>query len=63
MKTVGELRQQAERFRRLNRQISDPAAVQAICELASEFEMTAAELRIPVDRDHRFRSIVIAQSS
>jgi Protein of unknown function (DUF2934) len=44
MKTVGELRQQAERYRRLNRQISDPAAVQAICELASEFEMTAAEL-------------------
>jgi hypothetical protein len=44
MKRVGELRQQAERYRRLNRQISDPAAVQAICELAGEFEMTAAEL-------------------
>jgi hypothetical protein len=44
MKRACELRQQAERYRRLNRQISDPAAMQAICELAGEFEMTAAEL-------------------
>jgi hypothetical protein len=44
MKTAGELRQQAERYRRLMRQISDPAAVQAISDLAGEFEMTAAEL-------------------
>jgi hypothetical protein len=44
MKRVGELRQRAERFRRLKRQISDPATVQAICELVGEFEMTAEEL-------------------
>jgi Tn3 transposase DDE domain len=33
MKRACELRQQAERYRRLKRQISDPAAVQAICDL------------------------------
>jgi hypothetical protein len=44
MKRVGELRQQAERYRQLQSQISDPRAVQAICELAGEFEMTATEL-------------------
>ena len=44
MKRADELRQQAERYRRLKRQISDPAAVQAICDLAGEFEMTAADL-------------------
>jgi hypothetical protein len=44
MKKAGELRQQAERYRRLKRQISDPAAVRAICDPAGEFEMTAAEL-------------------
>jgi hypothetical protein len=44
MKRAGELRQQAERYRRLKNQISDPAAVRAICDLAGEFEMTAAEL-------------------
>jgi DUF2934 family protein len=44
MKKVGELRQRAERYQRLKRQISDPAALQAIGELAGEIEMTAAEL-------------------
>jgi hypothetical protein len=44
MKRAGELRQRAERYRRLKRQIGDPAAVQAICDLAGEFEITAAEL-------------------
>jgi hypothetical protein len=44
MQRVGELRQQAERYRRLRRQISDPRTVHAICELAGEFETTAAEL-------------------
>jgi hypothetical protein len=44
MKRAGELRQQAERYRRLMRQISDPRTVQAICELVGEFEMTAADL-------------------
>jgi hypothetical protein len=44
MKRAGELRQRAERYRRLTRQISDPAAVRAICELAGECEMTAEEL-------------------
>jgi hypothetical protein len=51
MKRAGELRQQAERYRRLKRQISDPAAVQAICDLAGEFDMTAEEL----ERRHRIR--------
>jgi hypothetical protein len=41
---VGELRQRAERYRRLKKEISDPTAVQAISDLAGEFEMTAAEL-------------------
>jgi hypothetical protein len=44
MKSAGELRQQAERYRRLKKEISDPAAVRAICDLAGEFETTAAEL-------------------
>jgi predicted patatin/cPLA2 family phospholipase len=44
MKRAGELRQKAERYRRVNRQISDPVAERAICDLAAEFEMTAAEL-------------------
>jgi hypothetical protein len=44
MKRAGELRQQAECYRQLKRQIGDPAAVRAICELAGEYEMTAAEL-------------------
>jgi hypothetical protein len=44
MKRAGELRQRAERYRRLNRQITDPATMHAICELAGEFEMTAVEL-------------------
>lgn len=44
MKRAGELRQQAERYRRLKRQIGDPAAMQAICDLAGKYDMTAAEL-------------------
>jgi transcription initiation factor TFIIIB Brf1 subunit/transcription initiation factor TFIIB len=44
MKRAGELRQQAERYRRLKRQITDPAAVRAICDVVDEYEMTAAEL-------------------
>jgi hypothetical protein len=44
MKRADELRHQAERYRQLNRQITDPAGMHAICELAGEFEMTAAEL-------------------
>jgi hypothetical protein len=51
MRNAGELRQRAERYRRLKRQISDPAAVQAICELADEFDMTAEEL----ERRHHIR--------
>jgi hypothetical protein len=51
MKRADELRQRAERYRRLKRQISDPAAVQAICDLAGKFEMTAAEL----ERRHYIR--------
>jgi Protein of unknown function (DUF2934) len=44
MKRAGELRQQAERYRRLKKQIGDAAAVKAAGELAEEAEMTAAEL-------------------
>jgi hypothetical protein len=44
MKRAGELRRQAERYQRLKRQIGDPATVQAITDLAAEYEMTAAEL-------------------
>jgi hypothetical protein len=44
MKRARELRQQAERYLRLKRQIDDAAAVKAISELAEEAEMTAAEL-------------------
>jgi hypothetical protein len=51
MKRIGELRKQAERFRRLLTQFSDRAAVKAIYDLAGEFEMTAAEL----EKRHRIR--------
>jgi hypothetical protein len=51
MKRANELRQQAERYRWLKRQISDPAAIQAICDLAGEFEMSAAAL----EKRHRIR--------
>ena len=44
MKTASELRQQAKRYRRLERHINDPRALQAMCELVDEFEMTAQEL-------------------
>jgi hypothetical protein len=44
MKKSGELRQRAERYRGLKRQIIDPRAVQAISELADEFETRAAAL-------------------
>jgi hypothetical protein len=44
MKRAGELRQQAERYRRLKKQIGDAAAVKAAGELAEEAEVTAAEL-------------------
>jgi hypothetical protein len=51
MKRAGELRQRAERYRRLKMQIGDPAAVQALSELADEFDTTAEEL----ERRHRIR--------
>ena len=44
MKRAGELRQRAERYRRLRTQINDPAAVRAISDLTGELEMTAAQL-------------------
>jgi hypothetical protein len=44
MKRARELRQQAERYLRLKRQIDDAAAVKAISELAEEAEMMAADL-------------------
>jgi hypothetical protein len=51
MKRAGELRQRAESYRRLKRQISDPAAVQALSELAGEFDITAEEM----ERRHHLR--------
>jgi hypothetical protein len=44
MKRAGELRRQAERYRRLELQIGDPAAVRALSELAGEFDKTAEEI-------------------
>jgi hypothetical protein len=44
MKRASELRQLAERYRRLKRQISDPQAMQAISEIANRFERNAAAL-------------------
>jgi hypothetical protein len=44
MKKVSDLRQRAQRYRGMKRQISDPTAVQAMSELADEYEMTAAQL-------------------
>jgi hypothetical protein len=52
---AGELRQRAQRYRRLKTQISDSATVQAICQLAGEYEMTAAELEkrhLTLERAH-----------
>lgn len=44
MKRVSELRQQAQRYRRLERQISDSRAVGAMYDLVDKLEMTAQEL-------------------
>jgi Protein of unknown function (DUF2934) len=44
MSDTRELRQRAERFRRLWRWIIDPAAVRAIREVADELDLTAEEL-------------------
>jgi hypothetical protein len=44
MKTPDEFRHRAERYRRLKPYIRDPIAIQAISDLAAEFEMTAEEL-------------------
>jgi hypothetical protein len=38
MEKASELRQRAECYQRLKRQISDPIAVRAICDLADELE-------------------------
>jgi hypothetical protein len=59
MKRAGELRQQAERYKRLKRQIGDPAALKAISELAEEAEMTAAELEKRHHTRERAREIWI----
>ena len=44
MRQSGELRRRAERYRQLKGRFSDRRALQALSELADEFEMTAAEL-------------------
>jgi hypothetical protein len=41
MRKASELRQRAERYRRLQMNINDPRAIQVICELAGELEMIA----------------------
>jgi hypothetical protein len=51
MRKASELRERAERYRRLKKQIDDPATVRAICELAGELEMTADAL----ERRHDIR--------
>jgi hypothetical protein len=61
MKRVGELRQRAERYRRLKNQIIDPATVQAITDLTDEFEMTAAELEKRHHTRERAHAIWIEQ--
>jgi Protein of unknown function (DUF2934) len=59
MRNASDLRQRAERYRGMRRQISDPRAVQAMCELASEYEMTAAELELRCRIRERARQIWI----
>jgi hypothetical protein len=44
MKRIDELRRQAERYLWLRMYINDPAATQAIGNVASELEMTAEQL-------------------
>jgi hypothetical protein len=44
METPSEFRHRAERYRRLQTHVSDPAAVQALSELAGEVDMTAEEM-------------------
>jgi hypothetical protein len=44
MKKASDLRQRAERYRGMKRQIIDPIAVQAMSDLANEYEMTAEQL-------------------
>jgi transcription initiation factor TFIIIB Brf1 subunit/transcription initiation factor TFIIB len=44
MNGANELRQRAERYRRLRMQVSDPAATRAICEVAGQLDMTAEQL-------------------
>jgi DUF2934 family protein len=51
MENARELRRRIERFLRMRRQFSDPAAVKAIGEVADELELTAAE----IERRHRIR--------
>jgi hypothetical protein len=51
MDTPSELRRRAERYRRMKWQISDPATLKAICELAGEFEATAEKL----EKQHHVR--------
>jgi Protein of unknown function (DUF2934) len=56
MRKIRELRQRAERYRQLTKHVTDPRAVRAICELANEFDMTAAQLewqRLVRERAHK----------
>lgn len=51
MNSASELRRRAERYRRVRGQIHDDAALQAICDLAIQYEKTAADL----DRQHQIQ--------
>ena len=44
MDSPQELRERAERYRRLAKAVTDPQALKALQELATEYEATAAEL-------------------
>ena len=46
MRKASDLRQRAERNRGMTRHINDPRAMQAVCDLANEHEMTAAKLEL-----------------
>jgi hypothetical protein len=51
METISQLRQRAERYRLLRRQVTDPAAARAISEVTEELDMTAEAL----ERRHHIR--------
>jgi hypothetical protein len=59
MKRADELRQRAQHYRGLRMQITDRAAVRAICEVAAELENTAEDLERQYQIEERAREIWI----